>query len=54
MADTQLVLVEHTGAVRTLTLNRPAQLNAFDQALCGALSQAIADADADDSVHAVV
>jgi enoyl-CoA hydratase/carnithine racemase len=54
MADADLVLVEQAGAVRTLTLNRPGQLNAFDQALCGALTSAVADAEADDTVSVVV
>lgn len=54
MSDDDLVLVEQDGAVRTLTLNRPAQLNAFDQALCTALTAALAAADADPSVHVTV
>jgi enoyl-CoA hydratase/carnithine racemase len=54
MADADLVLVEQAGAVRTLTLNRPGQLNAFNQAMCASLTDALAAADADDSVHVTV
>lgn len=54
MADTDLVLVEQHGAVRTLTLNRPGQLNAFNQALCGALTEALTDAAGDDTVHVTI
>jgi acetyl esterase len=49
-----LVLVDHEGWVRTLTLNRPTALNAFNQALCDALADALVDADRDDDVHVVV
>jgi 2-(1,2-epoxy-1,2-dihydrophenyl)acetyl-CoA isomerase len=43
-----LVLVETRGAVRVLTLNRPAQLNSFTTALHGQLRAAL-DAAADDT-----
>jgi enoyl-CoA hydratase/carnithine racemase len=49
-----LVLVDDADRVRTLLLNRPDQLNAFNQALCTALSQALLTAEADDDVGAVV
>ena len=35
MAEVDLVLAEDADRIRTLILNRPEQLNAFDQALCG-------------------
>ena len=54
MSDTDLVLVDNRDSVRTLTLNRPAQLNAFDQALCAALTEALDAASSDDAVHVVV
>jgi enoyl-CoA hydratase/carnithine racemase len=54
MTDDELVLVEDGDGVRTLTLNRPRQLNSFDQALCGALAEALRTAEADDSVRVVV
>ncbi len=52
MSDT--VLAEDRGAVRLLTLNRPKQLNAINGALSAELKGALAVADADDSVAAVV
>ena len=47
MADA-LVLIDTTGAVRTLTLNRPASLNSFTSAMHRELRAAL-DAAADDS-----
>lgn len=52
MADT--VLVEDRDAVRLLTLNRPDKLNAINRALIVELTAALAAADADDVVAAVV
>ena len=49
-----LVLVTQDAAVRTLVLNRPAALNAFDGALLGELSAALDAAAADTAVRAVV
>ena len=49
-----LVLVTQDAAVRTLVLNRPAALNAFDGALLGELSAALDAAAADAAVRAVV
>jgi len=52
MADT--VLAEDRGAVRLLTLNRPDKLNAINGTLTSDLKAALAAANADDSVAAVV
>lgn len=49
-----LVIVTNHGAVRVLTLNRPAQLNAFTAALHAELLPAFEAAAADPSVRAVV
>jgi enoyl-CoA hydratase/carnithine racemase len=54
MPDRDLVLADDTDAIRTLVLNRPDQLNAFDQALCAALTEALDGAATDDAVHVVV
>ena len=54
MSDDDLVLVDDGDGVRTLVLNRPAQLNAFDQALCAALTDALRSAATDDAVRVVV
>jgi len=51
---TELVIAETDGAVRTLTMNRPDKLNALNGALSEALVAALGDADADDSVAAIV
>jgi 2-(1,2-epoxy-1,2-dihydrophenyl)acetyl-CoA isomerase len=48
------VLVSDTGAVRTLTLNRPAAFNSFNLDLKAALLTALADAAHDRGVRAVV
>ena len=49
-----LVLVSNTGAVRTLTLNRPASLNSFTGAMHAQLLAALNDAAADTAVRALV
>ncbi len=49
-----LVLVQQTGAVRTLTLNRPATLNSFTAAMHAQLLPALDAAAADAAVRAVV
>ena len=49
-----LVLVAQEGAVRTLTLNRPAALNSFTGAMHLELRAALTAAAADDSVRCVV
>ncbi len=48
------LLVDDVGAVRRLTLNRPARLNALDSGLVGALSAALAGAAEADSVRVLV
>jgi enoyl-CoA hydratase len=51
MADT--VLSERHGAVTTLTLNRPERLNTITPELASDLQTALAEANADDAVHAI-
>jgi 2-(1,2-epoxy-1,2-dihydrophenyl)acetyl-CoA isomerase len=48
------ILVEDTGAVRTITLNRPEVRNAIDIPLRLALADALEQADRDASVRAIV
>lgn len=48
------ILVDDAGAVRTITLNRPAVRNAIDLPLRIALAEAIEAADADPQVRAIV
>lgn len=52
MSDTVLVAIE--GRVATVTLNRPAAFNAFDESLVCLLAERMAELAADDSVHAVI
>ena len=49
-----LVITQDHGAVRLLTINRPAKRNAFDNALYGAMADAITMASAEPAVHVVV
>ncbi|OOG50281.1 enoyl-CoA hydratase-related protein [Rhodanobacter sp. C01] len=51
---TDSILSERRGAVAWLTLNRPQIHNAFDDTLIAALTDALAQADADPAVRAVV
>jgi 2-(1,2-epoxy-1,2-dihydrophenyl)acetyl-CoA isomerase len=51
---TATVVVGDSGAVRTVTLNRPARRNAIDLELRIALAEAIEAADSDRAVHAIV
>jgi methylglutaconyl-CoA hydratase len=51
---TDSILSERRGAVAWLTLNRPHIHNAFDDALIAALTDALAQADGDPAVRAVV
>jgi methylglutaconyl-CoA hydratase len=51
---TDSILSERRGAVAWLTLNRPQIHNAFDDELIAALTDALAQADADPAVRAVV
>ncbi len=48
------VLIDNDGAVRTLTLNRPDSLNAFNEAMLKALSKAVREAEKDKSVRSLV
>ncbi|MEO7260976.1 MAG: enoyl-CoA hydratase-related protein [Jatrophihabitantaceae bacterium] len=52
MAD--VLLIDRADGVATLTMNRPASMNALSTELKNALVQALADVGADDSVRAVV
>src|SRR5882724_4017822 len=54
MAEQSLVLVVDTGAVRTLTLNRPASLNSFTSAMHRELRSALDAAAADAAVRCLV
>ncbi|CAG9274762.1 enoyl-CoA hydratase [Paraburkholderia unamae] len=49
-----VVRVEVTGRVGVLTLNRPHQLNALNDALMDALGEALLRLDADDAIGAIV
>ena len=53
-AMTATVLYERDGRIGRITLNRPEVLNAIDGDLPGALSDAVARADADPAVHVMV
>jgi cyclohex-1-ene-1-carboxyl-CoA hydratase len=52
--ETQPVLVETRGRVGVITLNRPQQLNALNDALMDALGAALLAFDADDAIGAIV
>ncbi|WP_301176613.1 enoyl-CoA hydratase/isomerase family protein [Actinomadura geliboluensis] len=52
--DTEILLVEDADRVRTITLNRPAALNAFNEALYDALTEALRDAAEDPAVAVVL
>jgi len=52
--DDALVRTAHTGAVRTLTLNRPNALNSFTTAMHAELRAALDEAAADGTVRCVV
>ena len=54
MTHEPLVLISDRGAVRVLTLNRPAARNALSRGLIKAAYMALTEADADESVRAVV
>ena len=51
---TTSVLYERDGRIARITLNRPEVLNAIDNELPGALSDAVARADADPDVHVML
>jgi 2-(1,2-epoxy-1,2-dihydrophenyl)acetyl-CoA isomerase len=48
------ILIENDGPVRTITLNRPAARNAIDIPLRIALAEAVAEADRDAHVRAII
>jgi enoyl-CoA hydratase/carnithine racemase len=50
----QEILYEVTDRICTITLNRPAQLNAYTQRMCYELQCAFDAADADDDVRAII
>ena len=52
--ESALLLVEDRARVRTLTLNRPDALNAFNEALYDVTTEALRDAAADPSVAVVL
>ncbi len=52
--DDAVVLIERIGRVGVLTLNRPQQLNALNDALMDALGAALLALDADDGTGAIV
>jgi enoyl-CoA hydratase len=52
--DEQPVIVESVGRVGVITLNRPKQMNALDDALMDALGVALLNFDADDGIGAIV
>ena len=54
MADYQTLLIETRGRVRIITLHRPDALNALNHQLTSELTAALKDADADDSIGAIV
>lgn len=53
-SDELVLVVERANGVATLTLNRPAVLNAFNEALLNALGRALREAERDDQVGAVI
>ena len=54
MEEGNAVIYAVEGAVALVTLNRPEKRNALNDALVGGLKRALAEADADESVRAVV
>ena len=54
MTDETLVIYKADGHVATLTLNRPGAMNAFDQGLRTALGEAMAQAEADETIRVVI
>jgi enoyl-CoA hydratase/carnithine racemase len=53
-SEPSIVLTQDTGRVRTVTMNRPDKLNAFNRGMMEALDKALRDAAEDDGVHVVV
>ena len=54
MDETNPILFQVDGAIARITLNRPAKKNALNDALVGGLRNALGQANADESVRAVV
>lgn len=54
MSQESLLMLSRQGRVALITLNRPAQLNALNDALMDALGDALRALDADDGVGAIV
>ncbi len=52
--DFSQIIYEKSGGAATITLNRPARLNAFTWTMHREMRAAIADAEADDSIGAIV
>lgn len=52
--ENRTLLISDENRVRTLTLNRPESLNAFNEALYDATAQAVLDAAADDEVAVIL
>jgi len=48
------ILVEHTGAVSVVTVNRPTVLNALNAATIGELDRCVEELEADASTRAIV
>ena len=53
-SNSEVVLRSYNGAVGFLTLNRPEKRNALNDELIAALKSALVEADADDSLRAIV
>ena len=49
-SDENSILIADESGVRTITLNRPEVLDAFNDAMLAALSKAVREADKDKSV----
>lgn len=54
MSDTKTVLLETSGGVARLTLNRPDKLNSFTRAMHADLREALSAIERDDAIRAVV
>lgn len=54
MSDENTLLVADSNGIRTITLNRPDVLNAFNTAMLKALGKAVKDAERDKSVRCLV
>lgn len=54
MSDTDVLVIDTTDRVRTLTLNRPQARNALSKALRDAFFRALREAEADDAVDVVI